>query len=94
MEYDSKYLNYICNNDFVHFRKLKRLKLIITSPLIEFEIYDWNCLPELEQVEIEVNDIVYWELIEQFKDWETRYPNIEFVTDSLDCQSVILTDVD
>ena len=94
LEYDSKYLNYICNNDFVHFRKLKRLKLIITSPLIEFEIYDWNCLPELEQVEIEVNDIVYWELIEQFKDWETRYPNIEFVTDSLDCQSVILTDVD
>lgn len=78
LEYNSEDLKYICDKDLESYRELRRLKLVITNPLIEIEIYDWNCLPQLEQVELVVAEIVYWKLEEQIKIWELNYPNIVF----------------
>ena len=78
MEYNSEDLKYICDKDLETYRELRRLKLVITNPRIEIEIYDWKCLPQLEQVELVVAEIVYWELEEQVKIWKLNYPNIVF----------------
>lgn len=78
LEYNSEDLKYICDKDLESYRELRRLKLVITNPLIEIEIYDWKCLPQLEQVELVVAEIVYWELEEQIKIWKLNYPNIVF----------------
>lgn len=79
LEYESVNLKYICEKDLEVYRELKKLKLVIINPLIEFEIYDWSCLPDLEYVEIHVDEIVYWEIIEErLGNWEITFPNIVF----------------
>lgn len=78
LEYKSEELNYICDRDLESYRELRRLKLVIPNTLLEFEIFEWDCFPQLEQIEIVVAEMVYWEIEERVKSWYSSYPNIVF----------------
>lgn len=78
LEYESDELGYICDSDFVEYRELRRLKLVIINPRIEIDFHDWSVLPRLEEVLIVVEEMAYWDLQEQLRVWKEKYPDIEF----------------
>lgn len=78
LEYYSEDIRFICDKDLEIYQNLEKLKLEITNPMIEIELYNWDKLSQLHQVDLVVSEDVYWELEGQVKNWKILYPNIEF----------------